>query len=224
MKHKTALSIFAVVYTLMFLIGPWHFYGELKGRAVRGISLEDEPTGLVGAAWDDQTFRACLKGRIDGEEGDIYLELKSKRIDRQSVRHDAAHPFKNIIALPRNQYDKGCKLFTSEEFQLEQGYFHLTDKYYHIGNVKKDLVALKNGNYILLKLSRDEGGNLYNNYFGVYQKTDTGDRLAWFELKGVIHQKFNPSAFDYFLALVKDFFTMPYQWVMMFIYASGGIG
>ena len=226
MKHKTALSIFAVVYPVMFLIGPWHFYGELKHVDEQGLYFRDIIDGLVGAAWDDQTFRACLKGRIDGEPGEIYVETETEKIYQQSIKNFEGSDFRRVIALPRSQYDKSCKLFKSGEYQLKKEYFDFTGDSYHIGDVQKDLLNLKNRNYFLLKLSRDQGVNRYTNYFGVYEKTktDAGDRLAWFALKGVYHKKVTPSAFDYFLVLVKDFFTMPYQWVAMFIYASGGIG
>ena len=224
MKHKTALSISAVVYTLLFLIGPWHFYGDLKHEAEKGIYLKDNIDGLVGAAWDDKKFMVCLKGRIDGEKGEIHVETKTETIYQQSIRDNKSNKFRNIVALSRNQYEKTCKLFKSEEFQLKKEYFDFTGDSYNVGRVQKDLLNLKNRNYFLLKLSRDQGVNRYNNYFGVYEKTDAGEKMAWFALKGVYHKKVRPTAFDYFIALVKDFFTMPYQWVAMFIYASGGIG
>ena len=82
MKLRTVIIIVASIYTILFLIGPWYYYGEVKHRAEKGITLKDNINKVISAHWDEQKLKICLQGRIDGESGEIFFELESEKINK----------------------------------------------------------------------------------------------------------------------------------------------
>lgn len=222
MSFKEKIIFFTAIYTVMFLIGPWHFYGELKSKSERGIRLSDQVEDVIGAVWDNNKLKVCLKGRIDAELGEIYVELESSKVEMKSVGKYAGSEFRHIIPLSRNQYRKKCESFKNGKYQIRKDYYQTGSKSYNLETIKKEMSTITDGNYIFLRLSRDIGVNRYKNHFAIYKKDKENVRQAWFVLKGTYHKRVAPSLFDYISALVKDYFTMPYQWVAMVSYIRGG--
>ena len=225
MKLRTVIIIVASIYTILFLIGPWYYYGEVKHRAEKGITLKDNINKVISAHWDEQKLKICLQGRIDGEPGEIFFELESEKIKQKSIgKFEIDGEFREIINLPRSQYSDKCKTITNDNYITVKDYFQISGDSYSLKTIKKQMSNSVNGSYILLTLSRDIGYNRYKNKIAIYEKNNSEGRLAWFSLKGVYHKKINPSIFDYVIAVVKDYLTVFYQWFNMIEYLRGGIG
>lgn len=225
MKLRTVIIIVASIYSIFFLIGPWHYYDEVKHRAVKGKYLKDNINKVISAHWDEQKLIICLQGRIDGEPGEIFFELESEKIKQKSIgKFEIDGEFREIINLSRSEYSDKCKPIKNDNYITVKDYFQISNDSYSLKTIKKQMSNSVNGSYILLKLSRDIGYNRYKNKIAIYEKNNSEGRLAWFALKGVYHKNINPYIFDYVIAVVKDYLTMFYQWYHMIEYLRGGIG
>lgn len=225
-SNKGCIILFAIlVYIGLFLIGPWHYYSELEREDELGILMHDYITGLDSAEWDNEILRVCLTGRIDGEDGYIYIEMTSDLIYELSIDGYAQEgAFRNVIELERLSYKNKCPKFAKQKFITININNGLMNKYYDYKHMKGYLLSYETSKYYLQSKTDDIGVNLHRSYFGVYVKNKDGDMMAWFKVNGSYHKEINADAFDCTWALIKDFVTMPYQWFAMIVYVSGGIG